>query len=511
MTVRVAHRTDVGSVRTINEDSYLVFEPQDPLLQAGRGKLLLVADGMGGVAGGDKASRLVVKAAKEAFYDEEQDLKVSEALARAVQHANRVVYEYGRQNAAYHGLGSTCTAVALHGCHAHFGHVGDSRIYLIRDHRILQLTDDHSKIAQMIREGKIQPEEANGHPQSNVIVRWLGSQPVVKVDIPPHPLELKAGDRLMICSDGLTSHVSDVELLRMIDQRDPQQAVDRLVELAKSRGGSDNITIILSHVVQVISPQSARYRPAMVDGVAGRQLTQPLMANQREARRHNNKLVMLIAVAVVWMLGLTFYMIFDSTRRPDPVVTTVTPVTNSNAEGSSAGGSDNASGGQSAKETPKGPSLARSPGSALDDPDPPVRIPDPPKRRPPPVEDDTPNPEEDIIAADDGPGDDDNGGDDIGMDDAGDILDPAPEKIIEGALLRKAIIKVRNPRGPICDALRVKIAQKLGIPSDDVEAFVQGVARYQRDNGISPVGNPGPQTRTRLFGSDIKREVCKSR
>ncbi len=91
MTVRVAHRTDVGSVRTINEDSYLVFEPQDPLLQAGRGKLLLVADGMGGVAGGDKASRLVVKAAKEAFYDEEQDLKVSEALARAVQHANRVL------------------------------------------------------------------------------------------------------------------------------------------------------------------------------------------------------------------------------------------------------------------------------------------------------------------------------------------------------------------------------------------------------------------------------------
>lgn len=528
LTVRVAHRTDPGCVRTVNEDSYLVFEPQDPLMQAARGRLFVVADGMGGSAGGDKASRMVVKATREAFYDEDEDLKVSEALVRSVQHANRSIFEYARLNEACRGMGSTCSAVVLHGRHAHFGHVGDSRVYLVRDHRILQLTDDHSRVAQMIRDGELSPEEATSHPERNVVMRWLGLNPQVTVDVPPHPLELKAGDRMLMCSDGLTSHVSDVELLRQIDQRDPRQAVDRLVELARSRGGSDNITAIIIHVVQVISPSARRYRAPMVgDGSAALQLMQPVTKAQLIAQRQRWLQGALIA-GMLWALLLTAWVVVDSFSGPSTAPRVTSPILDDEGASSDASGRQgDSAAGQRGRQADAPPSLARVAGSALDDPDKQEasagRRSDAAgtaasKEKASAEEASAGGDRDDSLnaVADPGRGESDDKGDGgeirvedlLADNDAGDVLDPKPEVLLKGNGLQKALSRMKNPRGPVCMALRKKIAEELNLPVDDLEAFVQGVARYQRSQGISPVGHPGPQTRAKIFGKDIRREVC---
>lgn len=247
LEVHIFSRTDVGKVRSDNEDSYLVVDPSDPRVLAYRGRMALVADGMGGAVGGATASRMVAETIRDTYYD---DFKaaIPVALKNAVEVANATIHEYARQNPEYRGMGSTCTALVIQSNLAYVAHVGDTRTYLIRDHRILQLTDDHSKVARMVSEGLLTEEEAENHPERNVILRSLGPKPSVEVDVLPQPVEVREGDRLVLCTDGLTGHVTDPEILEIVERHDPQEAAKMLIRLANERGGDDNITVHVIHV-----------------------------------------------------------------------------------------------------------------------------------------------------------------------------------------------------------------------------------------------------------------------
>jgi protein phosphatase len=221
-------RTDVGRGRPENEDSHLV-DPEDGLYA--------VADGMGGHRAGEVASATAIDALKTAYLG-------GQRLDQAVGAANAAVFAKAAEDAALRGMGTTLTAIALHDSTAELGHVGDSRAYLMRDGAVTQVTEDHSLVEQLVREGRLSPEEAQNHPQRAIITRALGVDPDVAVDT--YRIDLKPGDRLMICSDGLTNMLSDDTIAQTLRRHaDPQQAADTLVDMANQAGGDDNITVIL--------------------------------------------------------------------------------------------------------------------------------------------------------------------------------------------------------------------------------------------------------------------------
>ncbi|HEY9722202.1 MAG TPA: Stp1/IreP family PP2C-type Ser/Thr phosphatase [Oscillatoriaceae cyanobacterium] len=236
--LRVGSLTDIGKVREINQDSYSA--------DAERG-FFIVADGMGGHAAGEKASQTAVQTIKERLDNgavAASNGQLLDLLQTSIQDANREIINASMENASMRGMGTTATVIVLKANQMYVGHVGDSRAYLIRNRRIDQITEDHSIVAQLVRARAITPQEAARHPYRNVITRCLGMQ--VDVEADTQQRELKPGDRLLICSDGLSGLVSDDEMLQYVLSSDePQKTCHDLVNLALERGGSDNITVVL--------------------------------------------------------------------------------------------------------------------------------------------------------------------------------------------------------------------------------------------------------------------------
>jgi protein phosphatase len=192
---------------------------------------------MGGHRAGEVASATAIDALKTAFLG-------GQRIDQAVGAANAAVFARAAEDAALRGMGTTLTAIALHDSTAELGHVGDSRAYLMRDGSVTQVTEDHSLVEQLVREGRLTPEEAQHHPQRAIITRALGVDADVQVDT--YRLDLKPGDRLLICSDGLTNMLSDDTIAQTLRRHaDPQQAADTLVDMANQAGGDDNITVVL--------------------------------------------------------------------------------------------------------------------------------------------------------------------------------------------------------------------------------------------------------------------------
>lgn len=245
MTVRVGTASDVGLKRTQNEDHFGVWPPDGAPADA-RGKLLVVADGMGGAMAGEVASQLAVECVLEHYRDGQNGLL--DDLRGAVEAANRVIHEHSRAHAELRGMGTTCTAVAVRGVDAYFAHVGDSRAYLVRNGAIRQLTQDHSLVAQLVEHRHITPEQAKVDPRRNVVTRSVGVSPEVDVDSWQLDEPLERGDTLLICSDGLHGLVEDAEIARLASHADPNRACADLVELANARGGSDNITVVIGRL-----------------------------------------------------------------------------------------------------------------------------------------------------------------------------------------------------------------------------------------------------------------------
>ena len=225
-------RTDIGCLRDHNEDSLVVTPP-----------LFAVADGMGGHAAGEVASEIAVRVLSE-LAPEHPD---GEALGRAIEEANRAVIQAAREGRGRQGMGTTMTAAMLEGERLVIAQVGDSRAYLLHQGKLQQLTRDHSLMADMIEAGQLTPEEARTHPQRSVITRALGS------DAHPHPdiyeINVETGDRLLICSDGLSGMIFDDQIENTLRRvQDPQRCASQLVNEAIAAGGHDNVTVIVADV-----------------------------------------------------------------------------------------------------------------------------------------------------------------------------------------------------------------------------------------------------------------------
>ena len=225
-------RTDVGCVRQQNEDSLIVAPP-----------LFVVADGMGGHAAGEVASEIAVKTISE-LVSAHAD---AEELGRALEQANRDIITAAVEGEGREGMGTTCTAAMLEGTRLVIAQVGDSRAYLLHDQKLSQLTRDHSLMANMIEAGQITPEEARVHPSRSVITRALGNDPDTIPDL--YEINVEDGDRLMLCSDGLTSMLEDDEIQAVMNRiSDPQMCADVLVDGALAAGGLDNVTVVIANV-----------------------------------------------------------------------------------------------------------------------------------------------------------------------------------------------------------------------------------------------------------------------
>ncbi|HUP70477.1 MAG TPA: Stp1/IreP family PP2C-type Ser/Thr phosphatase [Acidimicrobiales bacterium] len=273
MTVlRGGAATDVGRVRSNNQDQLLVAET-----------LFAVADGMGGHAGGEVASLAAVEALKAAFDDNPS----ADGLADAVRNANQVVWTRAQEGRDLRGMGTTLTALALvegdreEGSILAVVNVGDSRAYLLRDGELDQLTDDHSVPEELRRAGRLSDSEAAAHPQRNVLTRALGIEPNVEVDcfqVTPYQ-----GDRLVLSSDGLYNEVDQDDIADVLRRvRDPEEAAQELVSMAKEHGGNDNITVVVVDVVDDFSRSIRASAAVAADPVrpssAGRRRRDPVPA-----------------------------------------------------------------------------------------------------------------------------------------------------------------------------------------------------------------------------------------
>jgi serine/threonine protein phosphatase PrpC len=255
--LRIAARglTDVGQRREQNQDSLLIDEPLG---------LFVVADGMGGHAGGGTASRLAVDTIRKAILaarEEEpalfgsgaegEDNPLPDVLGYAVEQACAAIFEAAQLDPELAGMGTTVTAVLVDGSSAFVAHVGDSRAYLLRSGHIYQVTQDHSLVAEQLRIGAITEEDARTSRYKNIITRSVGFERDVVVDL--LGLELEAGDAIVACSDGLSNLVGDQEILALVEEHG-DEAVERLVDLANQRGGDDNITVAMIRLVEPDGP-----------------------------------------------------------------------------------------------------------------------------------------------------------------------------------------------------------------------------------------------------------------
>lgn len=235
-------QTDVGCVRGSNQDCGRFIKPLDSTERKRKGVLALVADGMGGHSGGEVASSLAVEVISQVYY---ASLNTPvEALEESFNEANRQIYEASSRNDDLKGMGTTCTALAIYRDEAVVAHVGDSRLYLLREGEIYLMTEDHSAVMEMVKQGLLSLEEARRHEDKNVILRALGTAPNVEVSTWKAPLTIHAGDQFILCSDGLYDLVADSEIKEIASSApDIHFACEQLIDLAKKRGGHDNITV----------------------------------------------------------------------------------------------------------------------------------------------------------------------------------------------------------------------------------------------------------------------------
>jgi len=260
--IEVSVQSDIGCQRHNNEDSFGYWEPEDDQQFLRKGRLAVVADGMGGYEGGQEASRLAVETLVAVYRDFGGD-DPQAALVEALHAAHEEIRQYSFAHPELRGMGTTCTAAAIvrgalgdendgeirstdgsdsYGA-LYYVHVGDTRLYLIRAGQITRVTRDHSYVGRLVESGVISAEEAETHPQRNILTAALGTNPDLIMDSPARPEPLRPDDVLLICSDGLWGQVHDSEILDAVENKSAEQAGRELIELARERGGPDNITV----------------------------------------------------------------------------------------------------------------------------------------------------------------------------------------------------------------------------------------------------------------------------
>ena len=248
--IELANLTDVGLERENNEDYYAYWEPDSEEEFQRKGRLAIVADGMGGYKGGAEASRLAVEAVCEMY--RESDSRPQDALLAGVHTAHLRIQQLAREDPELAQMGTTVTAISLAGDRLYYVHVGDSRLYLLRDGTLTRLTSDHSRVSDMVERGILLPQDADNHPDRHILSRALGVGDELQADIPPEPVAMRQGDTLLLCTDGLWSLVGDQELQEVLQRLSPRDACKELVRRSKECGAPDNITL------QVLRMESER-------------------------------------------------------------------------------------------------------------------------------------------------------------------------------------------------------------------------------------------------------------
>jgi serine/threonine protein phosphatase PrpC len=265
-----AMRTDVGRVRSANEDTVVFVAPAEGSAEGKLGYLALVADGMGGHAAGEVASSLAAEVIRRIFYS--ADASPPQALNSAFAAANQVIFDHAALNSDFNGMGTTCTAIAIRDDRLWLAHVGDTRAYLLRDGALAQLSDDQTLHAQLVRDGVMTAEEAAKSPGGNIILQALGPRQAISPTIWAEGRPLRRGDTVFLCSDGLYDLVDDDDIARIISGRDPLEACRELIERALAGGGHDNISVGVFRIVDT--------EPRRTDSLAA---TKPILVAEADA------------------------------------------------------------------------------------------------------------------------------------------------------------------------------------------------------------------------------------
>ena len=236
-----AMRTDVGRVRSLNEDTVAFVAPTEKDPESKLGLLALVADGMGGHAAGEVASALAAEVVRRVYFS--LDASPTQALNAAFEAANQAILNHAARNPECNGMGTTCTAIAVRGECLWLAHVGDSRAYILRDGELTQLSEDQTLHAQLVRDGVMTVEEAEKSPGGNIILQALGTRQEISPTLWSEGLPVRLGDRLILCSDGLSNLASDAEIADVVSRHSPREACAALINVALAAGGYDNISV----------------------------------------------------------------------------------------------------------------------------------------------------------------------------------------------------------------------------------------------------------------------------
>jgi PPM family protein phosphatase len=240
--IELGNLTDVGCHREENQDSYSYAEPDSDQEFEKKGRLVLVADGMGGYEGGAMASSIAADVIRSTYAASSSD-DPEPALVEAMVAAHLAIRNYAREHPQQSKMGTTCTAAVLRHGHLIYGHVGDSRLYLMRAGQITRLTRDMTVTERLVEQGVLRPEEMSTHPDRHVLTAAMGVGEAVAADFPESPIALAPDDILLLCTDGLYDLVSDEEMLSIAGNNSAADACKQLVATAKERGGYDNITV----------------------------------------------------------------------------------------------------------------------------------------------------------------------------------------------------------------------------------------------------------------------------
>lgn len=264
LTVYTSAVTGRGLVRESNEDAVRVIYPSTYGEMMNSGVFAMIADGMGGANAGECASNMATAVIPQIFAEDSSHPPM--ALAHALEAANRSIYGKSQADERLSGMGTTCVVLILTPKQAWIAWVGDSRVYLIRNHMLIQITEDHSLVAEMVRGGLLTTEQANRHQDRHVLTKALGTQPTVEPSISQQAMPVEVGDRFLLCSDGLHDLLTENQLLTLSENSSVQQAAADLIQKANELGGTDNISAILLEIgmrqtdVKFIEESSAEFR-----------------------------------------------------------------------------------------------------------------------------------------------------------------------------------------------------------------------------------------------------------
>lgn len=256
--VKAVVLSDMGNIRTNNEDIGMFYRIADEDIIREKGYLLIVADGMGGHKAGEVASKMATEIISKEYFKQNGNSNIEKNLFKAFCLANKRIYDLASSQKSFHGMGTTCSAFVVTGDNVYYAHVGDSRGYFLKNNSITRITEDHTYVQELVNKGEITAREADTHPKRNILTNAMGTKPDLRIDTGRCNYLFEKNDRLMLCSDGLYDYLNETELAEILSTKTLGEAAEQMIAEAKKRGGHDNITVVLSEKTEAAKETTAR-------------------------------------------------------------------------------------------------------------------------------------------------------------------------------------------------------------------------------------------------------------